>query len=183
MENKQHVRKCFALLKIHATACQLIGFFSPSGQREQMNLASSFIDGSDLYGKSAEEQTRLRAFTNGHMKVENCEKCTLSALYATLLHHHNRIADQMHEVNPQWDDERVYLEARRVLVAEIQHITLTEFLPIVLGVQTINAFNLKPAQGFFMGYSTKESPNVFNEVATAVLPIFQTMFATTVSVD
>jgi len=39
-----------------------------------MNLATSFIDGSGLYGKSSQEEVALRAFTNGHVRIENCER-------------------------------------------------------------------------------------------------------------
>jgi len=108
--------------------------------------------------------------------VFRCKENTgLSALFTTLLHHHIRIADALHSINSHWEDEKLFQEAKRIVIAEIQHITLTEFLPVVLGVKAISIFGLKPAQQFYMGYSTKESAEIFNEVATAVLPAFATM--------
>lgn len=55
---------------------------------------------------------------------------------------HNRIAQELGKINPHWDDETIFQEARRIVIAEIQHITYNEFLPTLLGKGVMEKFGL-----------------------------------------
>ncbi|XP_030764452.1 uncharacterized protein LOC115888753 [Sitophilus oryzae] len=144
--------------------------------RNQMNLASSFLDGSAIYGTTDEQLVTLRTFDNGLVNVSACSFCQSNALYAAILKEHNRIAVSLAELNKHWTDEELFLESRRIVIAEIQHITYNEFLPIVLGQESIvtSELNLKP-HGRFSKYSSSRKAGVFNEVAMTALPALLSM--------
>lgn len=116
-------------------------------QRDQMNAASSFIDGSGLYGSTEKDFESLRTYRSGKVDIRGCPRCTeagaVGALHTILLKEHNRIATILADKSPSWSDTTIFLEARRAVIAEIQHITYHEFLPIILGQQLANMDALK----------------------------------------
>ena len=81
---------------------------------------------------------------------------------------HNQVADELSRLNPQWSDETLYQEARRICAAVQQHITWNEFLPRVLGWNAVKLYELSLlSEGYFNGYDEKCNPTILNEFATA----------------
>lgn len=97
-----------------------------------MNLASAFLDGSAIYGTTDSALEKLRTFDAGLVNVSACTPCQTNALYSAILREHNRVAINLAQLNRHWLDETLFLESRRIVAAEIQHITYNEFLPIIL---------------------------------------------------
>lgn len=148
--------------------------------RDQMNAASGFLDGSGLYGTTEKEILALRTFTSGKVDIKACLRCNepgaIGALHTILLKEHNRIADEMSKLNKEWSDTTLFYETRRAIIAQIQHITYNEFLPVVLGTQIANSPDLRIENGkHYSGYSSANRAGVFNEVAVGAIPAFLTM--------
>ncbi|XP_028027075.1 uncharacterized protein LOC114240650 [Bombyx mandarina] len=147
--------------------------------REQMNLATSFLDGSALYGSSEKELRSLRLYDAGKVDIASCRKCNIQTptapLYKALLSEHNRIAGQLYALNPFWDDTTLFLETRRAMAAIIQHITYNEFLPVLLGEVGMAKAELKlTSLGFWRGYSSANRAGIYTELV-AVAPVFKAM--------
>lgn len=100
--------------------------------RNQMNLASSFLDGSAVYGNNDNAVQKLRTYDAGLVNVSACQVCGANALYSAILREHNRVAQNLAQLNRHWTDETLFLESKRIVAAEIQHITYNEFLPTIL---------------------------------------------------
>lgn len=94
----------------------------------------------------------------------------LTVMHTLWLREHNRIADDLANLNPHWNDEKLYQEARRIVIAEIQHITYSEWLPLVLGEKYTRKFGLESKkEGFSKEFSEHVDPSITNSFATAAL--------------
>lgn len=76
----------------------------------------------------------------GEIRVN--EQLVLTVMHTLMAREHNRVARELAAVNPHWDDETLFQEARRINIAIIQHITYNEFLPILLGKDVMEKFGL-----------------------------------------
>ncbi len=106
--------------------------FPPQG----MALSSLFLAGDDR----ANEQTGL------------------AAMHTLWVREHNRLCDELRAAHPGWDDQKLYQEARDIVITLNQVITYREFLPALLGPGAIAPYG---------GYRPKVNPGVANEFAHA----------------
>ena len=93
----------------------------------------------------------------------------LMSVHVILLREHNRIAKELKTINPYWNDEKLFQEARRIVIAQAQHITYSSYLPRILGPDIMNLFDLNPqtAVTYFSGYDTKVIPTIRNSFMAA----------------
>ncbi|MCI0699696.1 MAG: hypothetical protein L0241_01245 [Planctomycetia bacterium] len=80
--------------------------------------ADQFGDGADL-------------FLAGDVRAN--EQISLTVVHTLFVREHNRLANRIHNLQPQLNDEEIYQLARRLVGAEMQKITYTEYLPAMFG--------------------------------------------------
>lgn len=96
------------------------------------------------------------------------EQPALTVIHTLLIREHNTVAEKLAKLNPHWDSEKCFEETRRIVSAEIQHITYTEFLPRVLGLNSLKTFDLElETSGYYNRYAPECSAASFTEFATA----------------
>ncbi|CAH2040578.1 unnamed protein product, partial [Iphiclides podalirius] len=115
------------------------------------------------------------AYTLGDIRANQSPQLTV--LQIVLLLEHNRIADKLANLNPHWDDETIFQEARRICIAEIQYINYYEYLTILLGKNNMVHQRLiyPNARGYVNDYNSNVNPAVLNEHAIAAFRHFHTM--------
>lgn len=97
------------------------------------------------------------------------EQIQLTSMHTLLMREHNRVAKELSYINPHWDDERLFQEARQVVVAQLQHITFNEFLPLVIGKEKIYEYGLElehPGR-YYQGYDSKINAGIRVEFQAA----------------
>ena len=96
---------------------------------------------------------RVKCFAAGEGRTN--ENLGLLGVQTLFMREHNRIATELARINLFWNDERLFKEARRINIAEMQHIVYSEYLPAVLGFNVAGTFELTPLPGdqYFTGYN------------------------------
>jgi hypothetical protein len=183
---------------------------SPS-VREQPNVISSFIDGTNVYGSDVTRAYALRRldgsgklrtgladngetilpyndlglgnagpggppesfFLAGDIRAN--ENVLLTSLHVLFVREHNRLCDQIVSEHPGWagQDEIVYQHARRIVSGLMQQITYSEFLPSLLGPETL---------GVYSGYQNSENPEISTEFSTAGYRLGHSMLSSNLKV-
>ncbi|HVO24614.1 MAG TPA: peroxidase family protein [Candidatus Margulisiibacteriota bacterium] len=164
-----------------------------STPRQQINQVTAWIDASMVYGSDDARAQALRTFRNGQLKtgrrkllpfnvdglpnspstdaslfvagdVRCNEQNGLTAMHTLFLREHNRIARELRFLG----DEQAYQAARVVVGAEIQAITYTEFLPLVLGPNPLRPYG---------GYNANVNPAIATEFSTAAFRFGHSMLS------
>ncbi|KAK4008306.1 hypothetical protein OUZ56_013450 [Daphnia magna] len=108
----------------------------------------------------------VRCFKAGDIRPN--QNPNLAVTHTIFLREHNRLTVELSYLNPHWDDERLYQEARRISIAQMQHITCNEWLPGVVGREKMQELGMLPLQhGFSNDYDANVNPGILNEFSGA----------------
>ncbi|XP_032177867.1 myeloperoxidase isoform X2 [Mustela erminea] len=102
----------------------------------------------------------IPCFLAGDMR--SSEMPELTSMHTLFLREHNRLATELKRLNPCWDGERLYQEARKIVGAMIQIITYRDYLPLVLGPQAMRKY-LPP----YRRYNDSVDPRIANVFTNA----------------
>ncbi|XP_041772319.1 peroxidasin isoform X2 [Anopheles merus] len=105
------------------------------------------------------DESQINCFTAGDIRVN--EQLGLTTMHIVWMREHNRLAEQLHRINPHWDGDKLYYESRKIVGAIMQHITYEHWLPMVLGERGMAQL------GEYRGYDSNVNPTIYNEFATA----------------
>lgn len=89
------------------------------------------------------------------------EQLGLLAMHNLFVRHHNYLAGELRELNPRWNGQKIYQEARKIVGAQMQVITFKHWLPNIIGKDGMMKL------GEYKGYNSEANPTISNEFATA----------------
>ncbi|GJL65279.1 MAG: hypothetical protein NPIRA05_02500 [Nitrospirales bacterium] len=161
---------------------------TPNKPREQVNHITAFLDASMVYGSDSIRAHAIRTNDGtGRLKmskgrflpynieglpnaggpdptlflagdVRANEQVGLTAMHTLFVREHNRLAKHIRQNHRSLTGNEIYERARRKVGALIQVITYQEFLPVLLGKNTLRPYR---------GYKPWVNPSIANVFSTA----------------
>ena len=137
---------------------------NPTGNLKLGNKTSS---GRYLLPFNTDPNSQIDCSTGNHNNRSDCflagdirvnEQVGLISIHTLFFREHNRVVGVLKQLNPHWDGEKLYQEARRIVIAEWQNIIYKEYLPIILGPGYLENYE---------GYNSSVDATIANGFATA----------------
>jgi len=165
-----------------------------SNPRQQVNITTSYLDASNIYGDTPERNNYIRKHKGGKLLYSECalppfnngtmpnamlkygsyvcgdvranENLALLSIHSLWIREHNYWAHLLHKCNKKLDDEELYQKAKVIVEAELQHVTYQEFLTFLLGSSAIPKYN---------GYNCEVNTQILNEFSAAFFRMGHTL--------
>ncbi|XP_041668807.1 peroxidasin isoform X3 [Cheilinus undulatus] len=114
-----------------------------------------------------ENESPIPCFLAGDHRAN--EQLGLTAMHTVWFREHNRIATELLRLNPHWDGDTIYHEARKIVGAQMQHITYSHWLPKILGEAGVKMM------GTYAGYNPNVNAGILSAFATAAFRFGHTL--------
>ncbi|CAG9809434.1 unnamed protein product [Chironomus riparius] len=102
---------------------------------------------------------------------------TLSILQILFVREHNRIALELLKINPQWSDEILFQEARRINIAQFQNIAYYGWFYSIVGeenMKSLGFFYQPTGSEYANDYDETVNPSIYNEFSGGVFRLLHT---------
>lgn len=76
----------------------------------------------------------------------------LALVHSVVYRFHNKVAEQLAAVNKKWNDNKLFFESRRIVIAIYQKIIYEEWLPLFIGLLLLIIFLVENRQNNFSIY-------------------------------
>ncbi|XP_064108044.1 chorion peroxidase-like [Macrobrachium nipponense] len=131
---------------------------------ELLSLSKNLDDGCNVPKNAAKGKFCFKA---GDGRVN--EVLSLTSFHVLWAREHNRVAKILKDLRPRAKDEELYQETRRIITAELQHITYNEFLPSVIPFPILAAQGMLPKTGQTQtkSYNPTVDATITNSFSTA----------------
>ncbi|KAM7364650.1 peroxidasin homolog pxn-2-like isoform 2-T3 [Cochliomyia hominivorax] len=143
----------------------LLRMYITNDSRELLPISTNPDDGCNRIAMIKEGKY---CFESGDDRAN--ENLLLTSMHFIWSREHNYLARGLQNENPEWDDETVFQEARKIVGAQIAHITYNEFLPILLGREFADKKGLTPKINNLDApdtYDRRVNPSIANCFASA----------------
>ncbi|CAM1308998.1 Uncharacterised protein r2_g1924 [Pycnogonum litorale] len=201
-------QRCMNFVRSSASPNQECTF----GVRESMDDITAFIDASFVYGSDENTAKSLRLNRDGLLKTftgnllpirqradcsataKNCfftagdgranENVALTMFHTIFMREHNRVAKEVKRLKPNWNDEKIYQESRKIVIGFVQNIAYSEYLPLVIGPAAMSKYGLNlPNRAVRGTYKIDTSPSVRTEFTTAAYRFGHTIVESNLVLD
>ncbi|CAG7831042.1 unnamed protein product [Allacma fusca] len=139
--------------------------------RKLLPVSTDLLDGCNIPSETEKGQF---CFTSGDPRVN--EQMALTSMHLLWTRQHNMIADVLRQLNPEGHDGKVYFETREIIIAQLQHVTYNEFLPVLLGRELADAAGLIPLkEGYYTEYDDTVDASISNVFVSAAYRVGHSM--------
>ncbi len=126
-----------------------------------------FNDGLPIDCRRDPTESNIGCFLAGDVRAN--EQVGLLSMHVIFFREHNRLVESLRGLNPHWDGDRLYHEARKIVGAQMQHITYKHWLPRILGPEGMSLL------GEYNGYNPDVDSTVSNVFASSAFRFGHTM--------
>ncbi|KAJ8910452.1 hypothetical protein NQ315_008864 [Exocentrus adspersus] len=117
----------------YRTSTALRSFVNGKLEMSSLNGKNYLPVSQDSIENCQNTSAKLPCYKSGDSRVNFQPQLTV--MHTIWFREHNRVADELSKLNHKWDDETLFQETRRIVIAEMQHITYNEWIEKMLRIE------------------------------------------------